>query len=152
VNLWRKFDYDPDTGVLIWRKTGKEAGWVSEKGYRRVSIMGKSFMATHIIWCMMTGSYPDEDMVIDHINRDRLDNRWDNLRQANRSINGLNSKNRGNATEVRGAYKYVRGGYISRIRINGQLRVAYFQTAEEAGAWYAHMRATALETGKTQTG
>lgn len=36
----------------------------------------------------MTGAWPD--LQIDHINRDQLDNRWLNLRQATASQNGQN--------------------------------------------------------------
>lgn len=142
----RKFKYDPDTGVLIYRKTDKEAGWLSENGYRRVSIMKKTFMATHIIWFLQTGRWPKENMVIDHINGDRADNRWANLREVPKSLNNINSNARDSKTGIRGAHPHANGGYYGRICINGRLHTKYFQTAEEAGEWYAHMRRTALET------
>lgn len=48
----------------------------------------------------------DEKSVIDHVNRDPLDNRKSNLRIASRSINATNAKERiGSKSGIRGVYK-----------------------------------------------
>src|SRR6478736_3606728 len=92
-------DYDPETGVLTWkprprehfrddhdwhiwlsRFPGKPAGGISYYGYIQVALTGRIYRSHRIIWAMQTGSWPVAHM--DHINRDRSDNRWVNLRQA----------------------------------------------------------------------
>lgn len=42
----------------------------------------------------------------DHINRDKLDNRRDNLRLADKSLNAVNTKDKKNSTGYRGVYLY----------------------------------------------
>jgi len=75
------FKYDPETGRLEWAvalsriaKKGRPCLCRNSSGYRTVRIHGKSYVVHRIIWLMMTGSFPEA--TIDHINRDRSDNRW----------------------------------------------------------------------------
>ncbi len=72
-------------GVLYWRedrgnhiKAGTEAG-TFRHGYVQVSLKGRAYPAHRLIW-VMHGNAPAE--TIDHINRDRSDNRIENLRPA----------------------------------------------------------------------
>jgi len=108
------FDYNPENGELRWKvsdrgRTGCIAGWVwrNNRGkttsYRYVEVGNKGYPAHRLIWLMMTGEWPDP--LIDHINRDGLDNRWTNLREATAA---LNASNRGirkdNKSGVPGVY------------------------------------------------
>lgn len=93
-------EYNPETGDLIWRggpnrKAGKVAGCArTTHGYRLISINGVSTGAHRIAWLLYYGEWPDRP--IDHINRDRLDNRICNLRKANLSQNTFNACIRSN--------------------------------------------------------
>jgi hypothetical protein len=90
------FEYNPDTGSLLRKKhkclnlRGVEAGW-RHKGYKtdyiRVRVDGEVHFAHRLIWLYMTGVWP---RVVDHIDRDGLNNRWDNLRDTDSSGNGHN--------------------------------------------------------------
>lgn len=90
------FDYEPDTGKLIWAKprphiqVGREAGNVSKssKGYRCVGLDNKVYKAHRLIWLYMTGDWPKHQ--IDHINGVKDDNRWCNLREATTQQNCFN--------------------------------------------------------------
>lgn len=108
--------YEPETGKLFWKArpasmfpsdlsavlwngkwAGKEALTASNGyGYPRGEILGRSYLAHRVIWCMQTGSWPVEH--VDHINRDRSCNRWDNLREASRSENSCNRASKENST------------------------------------------------------
>lgn len=93
-------DYDPDTGVFRWRVrpdrdhswnlrfSGEVAGNTMTHGYRCMNILGKLHLAHRLAWLWMTGEMPAGH--IDHINGDRSDNRWCNLRLATNSQNQMN--------------------------------------------------------------
>jgi hypothetical protein len=88
------FDYDPSTGYLRWKlslnpriKVGSIAGKGTPKGYVYVGIGGKHYAAHCLIWLLVTGRWPKDQM--DHINHIRNDNRLSNLREATNSENQL---------------------------------------------------------------
>lgn len=68
-------------------------------------------------------------LMIDHINRNPLDNRKENLRYANHRINGLNRKDNSH-----GVYWHkLNKKWIASIPDNGKRKhVGYFKTKEEA--------------------
>jgi hypothetical protein len=85
--------YEPDTGVLAWRVSGrgrKPCGVAGTpcRGYTHVKVDGGQYLAHRLAWLYMTGEWPPDQ--IDHVSGDRADNRWLNLRLAD------NSKNRAN--------------------------------------------------------
>ena len=85
------FNYDPATGKVTWaqdRKTkggkiGQEVGSLTERGYRRITLRDDGISHTYklhrIAWALHYGEDP-YPLTIDHINRDKTDNRIDNLR------------------------------------------------------------------------
>jgi hypothetical protein len=86
-----KLDYCPDTGVFRWRggpRKGAQAGTVKD-GYIVINIEGVPVKAHRAAWAVTHGKWPEG--VVDHINRDRADNRIANLRD----VSGLeNARNR----------------------------------------------------------
>jgi hypothetical protein len=89
--------YDPDTGVLIWRtkpsrgvKAGRIAGTPTSEGYIALQINKQKMYAHRAIWLYVHGVWPSEE--IDHINHIRNDNRLCNLRLANRLENSHNTR------------------------------------------------------------
>jgi hypothetical protein len=95
------FIYRTRTGDLYWRERprahfpsekswrafnrlwpGKLAGLVERRyGYRLITINHRLYFAHRIIWKLMTGKDPTDQ--IDHIDMIRNNNAWDNLREAN---------------------------------------------------------------------
>lgn len=81
--------YDPSTGNFCWRirknshamgvRPGmKVRGTPSPGGYQVIGIDRKRYPAHRLAWFYVHGTWPLGE--IDHINRDRLDNRLENLR------------------------------------------------------------------------
>ena len=90
--------YDPQTGTFRWAlprpkiQVGNLAGYLKKnKGYVYIEINGKSYSAHRLAWCYVTGNHPKNQ--IDHINRNKSDNRFENLREATHGQNRANSKN-----------------------------------------------------------
>jgi hypothetical protein len=86
--------YDSDTGKLSWKepKQGRRkdrVGALRPDGYTTVCLNGKQFLAHQIAW--MLGHKTDhKPNAIDHINRDKQDNRLDNLRDGSNGVNEMN--------------------------------------------------------------
>lgn len=82
-------------------KVGDLVGTVGAKGYLVVGIDRVYYLAHRIIWKMMTGEEPADQ--IDHEDTDRLNNRWVNLREADNGKNRYNTKiSKNNTSGVKG--------------------------------------------------
>ena len=92
MSLGRVFNLTYKDGHL-YRK-GKRAGGISGAGYWMVSIDNKKQYCHRIIWEMHHGPIP-EGMCIDHINRDKTDNRIENLRCVSHQRNIQNNGSKG---------------------------------------------------------
>jgi hypothetical protein len=93
------FDYCPDEGGLLWRPrqgpvnwntrfAGKRVGCVNQYGYRQLTYLRKNYSEHRVVWLWHRGSWPTQ--MIDHINRDRVDNRIENLRDVDAFTNRTN--------------------------------------------------------------
>ena len=64
-------------------------GTLTENGYKNVTLFGISYRQHRVIWKMIHREEPPE--MIDHINRVKTDNRIENLRVTDYSLNYQNS-------------------------------------------------------------
>lgn len=88
--------YVPDTGEFYWKRrfsgsredkifnsqfSGKKCGYKCGNGYIKITFLNKYRIYSHrLVWFVETGEWPDE--YIDHIDHDRSNNTFTNLRQA----------------------------------------------------------------------
>ena len=149
-------DYDPSTGILIWKvrpisdfqnrkypadrlakswnskNAGKPAlSHLDPHGYLFGGIDGVKYKASRIIWKMMTGEEPD---TIDHINGMITDNRLANLRNVTPIQNQRNLKLiSSNKTGFMGVRQNPSRSWRAEIGFRGKMIcLGAFQTKEEA--------------------
>jgi hypothetical protein len=148
--------YDAVSGSFVWnvRRGGKaNAGSRSEcmdsKGYYRIGIDGKRYLAHRLAWFYTHGEWPDG--LIDHVNRVRTDNRLENLRVVPPAKNAWNrSKSSAHdnpalgvsfSTDPRRSSKWF--AYITRDK--KRVGLGHYATKEEAIA--ARLRAETKDQG-----
>lgn len=145
-------EYDADTGIFRWkhrrreyftsdstcaawnaRWPGRVAGSENGKGYVRIFVFGRRYLAHRLAWLMVHGEWPQEQ--IDHVNRIRSDNRIKNIRQATSQMNaqnkGVTSRSK---SGVRGVC-WVRGKrrWLANIMVDGKRHhLGYFESKDEA--------------------
>lgn len=148
--LSKVFRYEPETGKFFYvgkvgmaRRVsiGSEAGSVNARGYIRLSAYYREFLGHRLAFLLMLGEWPKQE--VDHINGDRADNRWSNLRDVDRVTNMQNLREAHplNMAGVLGAHqnarKYRKKRFKSTIKVDGKpVFLGAFATAEEAGAAY----------------
>lgn len=92
-----------------WKETGKAD---DGNGYLRVQIARKNHRVHRIIWTVFNGPIPD-GLEIDHINRDKTDNRLDNLRLVTSAQNNHNRKDNVMVDELEAGMKHNSPEYLN---------------------------------------
>ena len=139
---WNSILYYKD-GQLFWKESrrtnarkDKRAGHNKQDGYRDIRAFNRTVKEHRVVWEMHNGAIP-EGLFVDHINRNRADNRIENLRLVSTQENSWNrSKHKNNTTGVANVH-IAKGKFVATIRVGkGQrLRSPGFTTIEEAKNW-----------------
>lgn len=133
-----------DNGKLFWIKKpnyktniGAVAGYLQPTSKRfDIAFRGKKYRASRLIWLFHHGTLPD---YIDHINRDGLDDRIENLRPCTHQQNMQNRNRHKNSKSI---YKGVsfnksKNQWVAKIRFEGkQIVCGKFYDEKEAAFCY----------------
>lgn len=144
--------YEAETGKLFWlprrqemfssvqawhawntKYANKEITGLDGKGYLRLAIFEARYIAHRVAWAIHYGEWPKQH--IDHLNGCKTDNRIENLRDCNNSINHRNqrrsAKNTSGVTGVR--WEGERKRWSARIKVEGkEVHLGRYRTIEEA--------------------
>jgi len=126
----KEHSYDPVTGkIYIGNKETFKA--LNSQGYHHGRFKDQFKMAHHVAWYMTHGVWPK---AIDHINGDKIDNRIENLREVDQSVNVKNSSKRShNTSGYTGIRKTRSGKWQARITVAGKImNLGRFYTVEDA--------------------
>ena len=146
VDIKAAVRYEPETGRFFSERLavfGKEIGSINKSnGYYYLTIYGVSYRASRVAWLCVTGAWPKHH--IDHINGDRTDNRFLNLRDIPRQANNQNIHRpfKTNKTGFLGVdFDKRNNRYRASIRHNGSNRtLGRFDTPEEAHEVYLNAK------------
>jgi hypothetical protein len=136
--------YDPETGLFYWRvdppvgpkRAGKRAGYLHSLGYILIRIKGRDYPAGRLAWLWMTSQWPQAE--IDHIDGDKTNNRFVNLREATRQENCRNRiRQKNNKSGFKGVSTARNGRYRARVTVSGkEIYIGGFCNPSEAHAAY----------------
>ncbi|QHJ81626.1 MAG: hypothetical protein [Bacteriophage sp.] len=142
INL---FEYDESSpSCLRWKvsrlggrgiKAGDVAGSIDSKGYWRVGVAGKEYRAHRIVYHIVTGNIISEDLQVDHIDKDRANNRISNLRLVTNQQNQFNKNLLSNNTSgITGVVWYkITNKWKVQMRVNKRTKhLGYFETLLDA--------------------
>ena len=139
-------NYDPDRGLFTWKvnrgyvKAGSIAGGLDSKGYVRIRVEGTLYIAHRLAFLWMEGYLPENG--VDHKDRIRHNNWWENLREASNQCNLRNTGNYCcNTSGVKGICWYKKyNKWEAYIVVNRKsYHLGYFTEFEEAA--YARLAA-----------
>lgn len=143
------FDYERETGLIRFRTGGRGkirgggrgplpgdvAGCPIRDGWR-IKFKSVEYPAAVIAFVIVEGRWPAAD--VDHQDRDRMNNRWANLREATRSQNLANTGTFPHSAPYKGvSFDQQTGKWRARIGVNGRLlHLGRFADLEAAHSAY----------------
>ena len=138
--------YDRESGKLFWKKNigttgraGQEAGALHHTGYKTIGFMGVRYNVHRVIWSIETGQTKFGE--VDHINGDRKDNRFSNLRLVTRSGNQQNKAVNSNNTSGHTGVTKARNGRFRVTITKDRVRYgAHYETFEKACRAYRELK------------
>ena len=140
-------DYEPETGVLRWKKAlgsrakaGAIAGCVYSNGYFVVKFNKARLLTHRVAFALHHGRWPHP--CCDHVDGNTQNNCAKNLRESSFSQNQQNKRiARNNSSGIKGVSKHAsRSGWIARLKLNGKVCGKYFRNLEDAAAWVRQTR------------
>jgi len=130
ADIHSMFEYDLETGHLL--KNGRRVGTPHSLGYLKVKIRRRTYFVHRLVFLYCHGRWPVQ---VDHINRNKSDNRIENLRECDYS---QSSGNRGKCVNNTSGFKgvhYQRSVGLWRAQVAYRV-IGHFKSALEAARAY----------------
>lgn len=145
ADLVRKLlHYECGTGAFSWKESpnrrirvGSTAGSKGPDGYVRIRIDGANYLAHRLAIIWVTGTAPTDE--VDHRDGRPSNNRWTNLREADRKVNSQNQRRSrvDSHTGLLGVSRRPTGKFMARIKVRGKTQyLGTFTTPEQAHQAY----------------
>jgi hypothetical protein len=158
-DLKKQLYYNPFSGIFRWRvkkgcinKWDYAGSYCKYSGYHTIRVNGFLYKAYVLAWLYMKGYFTEEK--IDHIDRDRQNTKWNNLRLVNDICNVRNSNIRYNNTSgVTGVQKKGKK-WIANITISYKsLNLGVFKNFNDAvmARWRAEQKYGFLNCNTTSS-
>lgn len=153
--LFELFEYDSVTGIFVWktrplshfkskssaktcntRMAGKPVGTIDGRGYYHVNVWGKFYRLHRLAWVYVYGEQPNG--IVDHIDRNPLNNAITNLRLTDNTGNNLNrSANKNAVSRYKGVSRHTHGRWQAQTKIKGKpYHLGLFDTEKDASDAY----------------
>lgn len=139
--------YDAESGVITRLSCFQRPDVVGKSahphrsGYLRMSIDGYRYFAHHLAWLHTTGELPVGE--VDHINGNKSDNRWANLREVTSSVNKQNQR-RAKSNSQSGllgvSWDKKREKWVARIKV-GEKYLGLGRFEDKLDAWRMYVLA-----------
>lgn len=143
ARLKELLSYDSDTGIFTrlvgsgGRSSGTIAGSPSGNGYIKIMAENRKYYAHRLAWLYETGEWPET--YIDHVDGNRSNNAFRNLRDVSQSVNLQNqkcAKANNKSTGILGVYTHGER-FVAAINISGKkTHLGVFNTADDAHEAY----------------
>lgn len=131
--------YDQDAGIFTWitppayrHTAGQKAGSLTSQGYIFIGLDGVNYLAHRLAFLYILGRFPSNT---DHIDHDRTNNKWANLREVSNSENhknrAMSKRNTSGFTGVQWVERHKR--WMAKIKVNQKvIYLGYFKRIEDA--------------------
>ena len=150
------FSYVEDTGFILYRRfyngnpagsradsvkslgsrNGKPRGYVAVINFKSIRVYSH-----RAAFFLKLGVIPDEDLDVDHEDRDKLNNKWSNIRLATKSENMSNATIRcDNTSGMKGISITPFNTYRAAMQVEGKLIMGTFKTDIAAIAFLEDIR------------
>lgn len=141
-------DYNYETGEFVWKinkgrgKDGLKSEYINNRGYVQIGIDRNFYLAHRLAFLYMEGYLPENG--VDHIDRNKLNNAWNNLREVSQRCNTRNRSTRSdNKTGVVGI-RWHKGAkkWNAYIRDKKHIHLGLFEDIRDAvkARWDAEVK------------
>lgn len=146
LDIFEAFLYLDSEYNLRWKmdrprcKKDSLAGSINSDGYTQITVNGVNYYGHRIVYMLIHSiDTLSSEIILDHVDGNKANNRPDNLRLANKSTNGMNrGKQANNSSGFKGvSFRKDRNKWLAKITKDGKAHhLGLFESKEKAALSY----------------